>query len=206
MTRPRRLPKILSAGEQRAFLAQFNTRYVSGLRNLVAVRLMLDCGLRCGEVVSLRPEHIDPDTCRLVVRLGKGGRDRTLWFSDDLRDLIARWLQRRPASDWLLSTRCGGPVDTRYLRAAVKRKAVAAGIKEAERLSPHSLRHTFATSLFREERNILLVQRALGHASVTTTQIYTHLSDFEVETAMRRRQPSKGVAGQAASRKDRDTC
>ncbi len=185
MTRPRHLPKVLTADEQRAFLAKFDRRYTSGLRNLVAVRLMLECGLRCGEVVAVKPEHVDLDTCRLLVREGKGAKDRVVWFNDDLRDLIVRWLDRRPASVWLLCTRHGGQVNTRYLRELVKRKAVAAGISEAERVTPHVLRHSFATDLLRRERNLLLVSRALGHSSVMTTQIYTHLSDVEVERAMR---------------------
>jgi integrase len=180
----------LSGAEQQSLLAKFDRRYPSGLRNLLAVRLMLECGLRCGEVVAIRPEHIDLDTCRLLVREGKGAKDRVVWFSDDLRDLIVHWLERRPASDWLLCTRHATQVNTRYLRELVKRKALAAGISEADRVTPHTLRHTFATDLFRRERNILLVQRALGHSSVMTTQVYMHLSDFEVERAMRRRDRS----------------
>ncbi|NIS21973.1 MAG: tyrosine-type recombinase/integrase, partial [Thermoplasmata archaeon] len=72
--------------EQARFLAQFNTRYPSPHRNLCMVRLMLEAGLRVGEVVALRPEHLDMTTCRLVVREGKGAKDRVLWISDDLRD------------------------------------------------------------------------------------------------------------------------
>jgi integrase/recombinase XerD len=189
MARPRRLPKVLTPAEQRALLVQFNRRYASSLRNLLAVRLMLECGLRCGEVVAVRPEHIDLDTCRLLVREGKGGKDRVVWFSDDLRDLLVRWMERRPASEWLLPTRHGTQANTRYLRELVKRKALAAGVSEADWVTPHTLRHTFAADLFRRERNILLVQRALGHSSVMTTQIYTHLSDFEVERAMRQGRP-----------------
>lgn len=187
MARPRRLPKVLTPDEQRALLAKFDKRYASGLRNLVAVRLMLECGLRCGEVVAVRPEHVDLDTCRLLVREGKGGKDRVVWFSDDLRDLIVRWLDRRPASAWLLCTRHGGQVNTRYLRELVKRKAVAAGISEAERVTPHVLRHSFATDLLRETKNIRLTQKALGHANLATTQIYLHIFDEELEKAMRRR-------------------
>ena len=107
MTRPRRLPKVLSATEQEALLAKFDRRYPSALRNLLAVRLMLECGLRCGEVVAIRPEHVDLDSCRPLVRDGKGAKVRVVWFSvsDDLRDLIVRWLGRRPASERLLCTR-----------------------------------------------------------------------------------------------------
>jgi integrase/recombinase XerD len=185
MTRPRRLPKVLAPDERRALLAQFNTRYVSGLRNLLAVRLMLETGLRSGELVAVRPEHIDLDTCRLLVREGKGGRDRIVWFGDDLRDLITRWLEQRPESAWLLCTRHATQVNTRYLRELVKRKATAAGIPEGDRVSPHTLRHTFATDLLRETKNIRLTQKALGHASLATTMIYTHVADDELEKAMR---------------------
>jgi integrase/recombinase XerD len=187
MARPRRLPKVLTADEQRALLAKFDRRYASGLRNLVAVRLMLEAGLRSGEVIAVKPEHVDVDTCRLLVREGKGGKDRVVWFSDDLRDLMARWLERRPASTWLLCTRQGTQVSTRYLRELVKRKAMAAGISEAERVTPHVLRHSFATDLLRDTKNIRLTQKALGHANLATTQIYTHIVDEELEEAMRRR-------------------
>lgn len=186
MARSRRLPKVLTPAEQRALLATFDKRYPSALRNLVAVRLMLECGLRCGEVVALSPEHVDLDTSRLLIREGKGAKDRVVWFSDDLRDLIGRWLKRRPASEWLLCTRYGTQVNTRYLRELVKRKAVDAAIPEAERVTPHVLRHTFATDLLRETKNIRLTQKALGHANLATTMIYTHVADEELERAMKR--------------------
>jgi len=187
MPRPRRLPKVLTPDEQALLLRQFNKRYPSALRNLVAVQLMLYCGLRCGEVVAIRPEHVDLDTCRLLVRDGKGGKDRVVWFSDDLRDLIVRWLERCPRSAWLLCTRHATQLSTRYLRELVKRKAVASGLADGTRVTPHTLRHTFATDLLRETKNIRLTQKALGHASLTTTMIYTHVADEELERALRRR-------------------
>ncbi len=192
MTRPRRLPKVLTSDEQKRLLAKFDLRYSSAMRNLLAVRLMLECGLRCGEVVAVRPEHLDLDTCRLLVREGKGARDRVVWFSDDLRDLTARWLERRPTSEWLLTTRHRTQVNTRYLRELVKRKAVAAGLSEPDRVTPHVLRHTFATDLLRETKNIRLTQKALGHASLATTMIYTHVADEELENALRRPRTDKG--------------
>ena len=185
MAIPRRLPKVLNEDERHAFLAQLNTRYPTPHRNLCMLRLMLEIGLRAGEVVALRPEHLDMKTCRLIVREGKGAKDRTLWISDDLRDLIGKWLQRRPESDWLFPTNKGARVQTRYLRALVKRLARKAGIAEAEKVSPHTLRHTFATDLLRDTKNVRLVQKALGHASIATTQIYTHIVDEELEEALR---------------------
>jgi len=181
----RKLPKVLSDDERARFLSQFNRRYASPLRNLCMVRLMLDAGLRVGEVVALRPEHLDMMTCKLTVREGKGAKDRTLWVSDEVRNLIGDWLVRRPISEWLFCTRDGGQVDTRYLRAVVKRAARRAGVAEWEKVSPHTLRHTCATDLYRETKNIRLVQEVLGHSNLGTTMIYTHLVNGEVEQALR---------------------
>ena len=186
MSRPRRLPKVLSADEQAALLSQFNTRYPSPHRNLCMVRLMLEAGLRVGEAVALRPQHLDMTTCRLQVREGKGSRDRVLWIRDGLRDLIGEWLGRRPESPWLFPAREGGQVSTRYMREMVKRVARRAGISEVERFSPHALRHTFATDLLTATKNIRLVQKALGHADLSTTMIYTHVADSDLEEALRR--------------------
>jgi integrase/recombinase XerD len=185
MARPKKLPKVLTSDEQKALLRQCNKRYKAPHRNLCMMRLMLEAGLRAGEVVSLRPEHLNMTTCKLMVREGKGAKDRTLWINYDLRDSIGRWLERRPSSKWLFPTRNGSKLDTRYLRAMVKKYAEKAGIPEWEQISPHTLRHTFATDLYRETKNIRLVQKALGHSDLSTTMIYTHIVDEELEDALR---------------------
>ena len=185
MRRAKRLPKILTAEEQARLLAQFNIRWPTPHRNLCLVRLMLEAGLRVGEAVALKPEHLDMTTCRLQVREGKGAKDRVLWISDDLRDLVGEWLARRPESVWLFPTRDGGQVSTRYVREMSKRMARRAGIAEVERFSPHALRHTFATDLYSETTNIRLVQKALGHSDISTTMLYTHVADGELEAVMR---------------------
>lgn len=178
---------MLEQDEQARFLETFNKRYRGSFRNLVAVRLMLDCGLRVSECVAVKPEHVNMASCRLEVRNGKGGVDRTLWMTNDLRDLIAEWLESdlRPDSDWIVCTRDGGQVDPRQLREMVKRQAGKADVQEWERVSPHTLRHTFATDLYRETQDLVVVQEALGHADISTTRIYAHLANDEVETAMR---------------------
>ena len=181
----RKLPKVLTTEEQERFLAVFNTRYPAPHRDLCMIRLMLEAGLRAGEVVALKPEHLDMMTCRLMVRNGKGAKDRTLWIGDNLRDLIGEWIQRRPESAYLFPSRTGKKLDTSHLRYMVARRAEAASISEAEQVSPHTFRHTFATDLYRETKNIRLVQKALGHADLSTTMIYTHIVDDELEDAMR---------------------
>ena len=180
----RQLPKVLTDEEKVAFLKQFNTRYPTPHRDLCIVRLMLEAGLRAGETVILRPEDLDMMTCRLTVR-GKGAKDRGLWINESLRDLIGSWLERRPGSKWLFPTRTGERLQTPHLRRMVKQKARKAGIREPERVSPHTLRHTFATDIYRETKNIRLVQKALGHSDLSTTMIYTHIVDDELEEAMK---------------------
>lgn len=151
------------------------------------IRMMLEAGLRAGEVVALRPEHIDMNSGKLTVREGKGAKDRVLWINGELRDAIGEWLDREdvPESPWLFPTRNGNKVPTSNLRRAVKRAAKDAEIPEADRVSPHTFRHTYATELYRETGNLRLVQENLGHSSIETTELYTHLVDEERAAAGR---------------------
>jgi len=185
MSRPDKLPKILTEAEADRLLAQPNRRYFSPHRDYLFMRLMLKAGLRSAEAVALKPEHVDMPTGKVMVRDGKGAKDRTLWISDDLRDEIGDWLSRRPDSDYLFPTSKGTKVDTSQLRRSVKRYARSADIAEVERVSPHTLRHTFATRLLEATGNIRKVQKALGHSDLSTTMLYTHVVDGELEAAMK---------------------
>ena len=186
MSRPDKLPKILSEQESEALLSEPNRRYYSPERDYLAMRLMLETGLRVGEVVALKPEHVDLEAGKITVREGKGAKDRYLRLQfgglfQDLRD----WMDRRPESDWLLPTSKGTQTDTEHIRRSVKRYAEDAGIEEIERVSPHTLRHTFATRLLESCGNIRRVQEALGHSDLSTTMIYTHVTNADLEEAMR---------------------
>jgi integrase/recombinase XerD len=136
------------------------------------------------EVLHLRVRDIDWMSGRLMVREGKGKRDRTLWLNETDLDLLRAWKARRPViTEWLFTTLHGTPVKDRDLRAMVKRRARKVGI--AKDVHPHMLRHTFATDLYRVTKDIRLVQKTLGHADLSTTMIYTHLVDDDVAHAMR---------------------
>lgn len=197
----RKLPKILTADEQQAMLATFNCRYRTPHRDRTMIELALATGLRAGEIVALKDEHVELDATggRLMVRDGKGSKDRVVYFGPEVRDTLREWLDRKPESRFVFPTRTGKPVATSHLRRVVKRAAREAGVAEAERVSPHTLRHTFATDLYRETGNLRLVQKALGHASIQTTQIYTHVLDEEMESALRefRSDPEPGPADEA---------
>ena len=179
-----RLPDILSREEQKALLAMPNKKAPTGMRNYALMTVYLNLGLRVSEALNLEVDDIDWNSGRLVVRAGKGNRDRVLWMSDrDLGTLQGWRSMRKCSSAYLFCTLDGGRLSDRYVRAFVKRYAKKAGIKKD--VHPHILRHTFATDLFGKTKNIRMVQKALGHVSIFTTMIYTHIVDDQLEQALR---------------------
>jgi len=189
MARPDKLPKMLTEEETDRLLSQPNQRYFGPHRDYLFMRLMLKAGLRASEATALRPEHVGLMSGKLSVREGKGAKDRTLWVGEEVLRELQEWMDRRTkeanGSTFLLPTRKGTEVATSHLRRLVKRYARKAGIEEVNRVSPHTLRHTFATRLYRETSNIRMVQKALGHSDLSTTMIYTHVVDEELEGAMK---------------------
>ena len=149
---------------------QPNAAAPTGLRNLCMMQVMLDAGLRSAELLNLRVRDIEWMAGKLTVKEGKGNKDRVLWLNEDALDRLREWRERRPApSEYLFTTLHGKPVMSNYYRKTVKRYARKAGIPKD--VHPHTLRHTFATDLYRETKDIRLVQKALGHADVSTTMI-----------------------------------
>ena len=186
----RKIPEVLTESEQTALLAQPNPRYPTGERNFTMMQLMLDTGLRISEVTALKWRDIDLSTGKLMVRQGKGGKDRTLWVAEADIDRLRSWRERQATvcdtcdtCEHVFTTLAGKALGHRYIQQAVKRYAVKAGI--AKNVHPHTLRHSFATDLYRETSKIRLVQKVLGHSDLSTTMIYTHIFDEEVETALK---------------------
>ncbi len=180
-----RLPEVLTAEERAALLQQTTPRYPTGLRNRCLMLVMLDCGLRAREALQLAVRDIDWQSGKLKVRQGKGKKDRVLWLNEAALEWLRQWRERRPGQGAVLfTTLAGEPLRDNYLRAMVKRYGKKAGISKD--VHPHMLRHTFATDLYRDTKNIRLVQKALGHTSLGTTMIYTHIVDDELEDALRK--------------------
>ena len=190
----RKIPEVLTATEQEALLAQPNPRYLTGHRNRMLLRLMLDTGLRLSEAINLRWRDIDLNSGKVMVRQGKGAKDRTLWTGEENLAALVAWRERQLAEcsgapENVFTTKGGGALAPRYVQRMVKRYAAKAGIEKD--VHPHTLRHSFATDLYRETTNLRLTQKALGHASVSTTQVYTHIVDEELEGALKSfRQPA----------------
>ncbi len=149
-----------------------------GLRDRAALELLYGAGLRIGELVGLDVDDVDP-VDRMVRVLGKGDRERIVPFGAPAADAVGAWLTRgRPAraprGPALLVNRRGGRISRQGMWAAIAGHARAAGI--TAHVTPHTLRHSFATHLLDGGADVREVQELLGHASVTTTQVYTLVS------------------------------
>jgi len=187
MTKPLKLPSCLTPQEVIALTTWTPTDPLA-LRNLCMIRLMTNAGLRSQEVLGVRLADLNLDTGQLLVTRAKGRRQRVVWVNEDDLKLIRAWLPHRnmlvqDGHDELFVTRAGKPMHSRNLRKMVKSVALLVGI--VRDVHPHMLRHTFATDLLRQTKNLRLTQKALGHAHIATTTIYTHIVDEELERAMK---------------------
>jgi site-specific recombinase XerD len=143
-------------------------------RDLALVEVLYGCGLRVGEVSGLDRHDVDVDQGRLTVRHGKGGKDRIVPMGPPAAKALGALLDLPGASDGpiFLNAR-GGRLSTRSIRRIIKKVGVAVG---APGLHPHALRHSFATHLLDNGADLRGIQELLGHASLSTTQRYTHVS------------------------------
>ena len=181
-------PMFLESHEIQSLLEVPNTKSLIGLRNRCIMGIMYECGLRVSEVLSLKPRDINIRESRVEVLRGKGGNPRTVYFrSNTLAEMLERWKELRPDGEFLFTNIRGkvrgGQVSVRNIEKAIKHYAAKAGIPV--RVTPHILRHTFATELLRRGVNLRVVQAALGHKNISTTMIYTHITDTDVKQAMR---------------------
>jgi site-specific recombinase XerD len=211
MVRGNHLPEVLSEDEARALVAGTNPRSVTGLRNRVALVLMLRAGLRVSEACGLAPKDVDLDECSVHVWRGKGAKDRVVYLDPEACQLLRLWGERRPrGSRYLLpvvqtgrrgpgEARAGSRMSPRYLQALVKRLAKRAGIEK--RVHPHTLRHTYATEEVKAGTPLHEVQADLGHAHLATTSVYLHVFDKERQERARMRPPMGLLNGMATARR-----
>ncbi len=141
------------------------------LRNKVILALLYSSGLRVSELVMLHTDSIDLHDRTLRIR-GKGEKDRIVLFDGETKELLEEYLLvRGDQSDYLFVNRSGNHLTPRYIQMMIKDYATVAGIKK--RVTPHILRHSFATHLLKNGVDIRAIQQLLGHANLSTTQIYT---------------------------------
>ncbi len=181
---PLRVPKTLTEAQVEALLAAPDTATPLGLRDRTMIELMYASGLRVSELVGLKTFHVGLNEGVLRVT-GKGNKERLVPFGEVARDWLQRYLaEARPAllrgrtTEDLFVTRAGRTPGTAMTRTmfwvTVKRMSARAGITAP--LSPHTLRHAFATHLLNHGADLRAVQMLLGHADISTTTIYTHVA------------------------------
>jgi len=195
----RPLPKLLSEVEVGGLLETVHAmKGVDGLRLSALLELLYATGLRVSELVALPVAAVMRDQRVLVVR-GKGGKERMIPLHEPARAAINAWLAARStelgkrgkdaASPWLFPSHGdSGHLTRQRLGQLLKDLALTAGI-DRRKVSPHVLRHAFATHLLDHGADLRSVQKMLGHADIATTQIYTHVADERLKTLVREHHP-----------------
>lgn len=194
MARRKKLPVVLEPEEAEKLIRIPNKRYLPGIRNRAILAIMLNMGLRVSEVSNLRPGDINLTKNKLRIVAGKGDVDRDLAIPFNTAELLKYWKEKKPAgTDYFFciiknrkngkfSSSTGSKLSARNIQAFVKRYAVRAGI--TKNISPHTLRHTYATQFYKQTKDIETLRRILGHSDISTTQIYITLANIDVEKGM----------------------
>ena len=190
---PLRVPKTLSEAQVEALLAAPDSATPLGLRDRTMIELMYASGLRVSELVSLKTVYLSLDEGALRVT-GKGAKERVVPFGAEAHAWVRRYLAgarsvilKGQSSDALFVTARGGPMTRQMFWKLIKAHALRAGIHAP--LSPHTLRHAFATHLLNHGADLRAVQMLLGHADISTTTIYTHVARERLKALHARHHP-----------------
>ena len=176
----RRLPEVLTVEEIDAMIACIDMSKAEGQRNRAIVETLYGCGLRVSELVNLRISHLYADEEYVVVE-GKGNKQRLVPISQEALEQIRLYMEqtranqvaKRGCDDILFLNRRGGALSRVMVFYIIKELCQLAGIRKT--VSPHTLRHSFATHLLEGGANLRAIQQMLGHESITTTEIYVHI-------------------------------
>jgi site-specific recombinase XerD len=184
---PERSLDLITIEELNLILKAPDTSTLKGLRDKAMLELLFSTGLRVSELCAL-PRDINLKLDELSVR-GKGEKVRVVFISDDARNAVQKWLDKRDDMDdsLFISLKEGEKlsknkeslrITSRSVERIVKQYAINSGI--SKKVTPHVLRHSFATDLLRNGADLRSVQMLLGHANINTTQIYTHVTDTQL--------------------------
>jgi integrase/recombinase XerD len=189
------LPRYLSIDEVDQLIAQPDVSTPRGVRDRALIELLYATGMRVSELVGLRPGDVNLDACYLTCT-GKGSKQRIVpigdeaakWVREYIRKSRPALLARRTSPRLFVNARGGGPGLTRVgFWKILKTYALQAGLSRT--LSPHMLRHSFATHLLERGADLRAIQMMLGHADLSTTQIYTHVLEQRMRTIYDRFHP-----------------
>lgn len=181
------LPEVLSLEEVDALEASINLDVKEGQRNRAIIEVLFSCGLRVSELVNLQLSclHLDEGFVRII---GKGNKERLVPISENAISELQLWFKDRELlpikpghEDYVFLNRRGAKLTRTMILIMIKRQAQEAGIRKT--ISPHTLRHSFATELLKGGADLRAIQAMLGHERIGTTEIYTH-----IDTTMLRQQ------------------
>ena len=196
--RARKLPHVLSRGDVEKLLAQPRGTEPAALRDRALLEIMYACGLRASEAIGLELGDVDLEE-QVVLARGKGSKERLVPIGQAALGALRVYLERgrpalvkqRPETHLFVNFR-GAQLTRQGLYKIVRRHAASAGL--ADRMSPHTLRHSFATHLLAGGCDLRAVQEMLGHADVATTQLYTHLSSERLKDVYFKAHPRATVS------------
>ncbi|MGM0565782.1 MAG: site-specific tyrosine recombinase XerD [Bacteroidota bacterium] len=177
----RKIPDTLNESEIESIIESIDLSTPSGQRNRAIIELLYGCGLRVSELIDLKISNVFMDEMYLMAE-GKGNKERLIPFGKAAKKQLQIYLEdirvhipvKAKAGDIVFLNNRGNPLSRVMIFQIVKGQAEKAGIRKS--ISPHTFRHSFATHLIENGADLILVKELLGHVSVTTTEIYTHVS------------------------------
>ncbi len=193
----RYLPSVLTVEEVEAVIDSVNTSDWLGIRDRAILEILYGCGLRVSEAVGLRISGLYPEEGFIRV-IGKGNKERLVPFCGMALDAVLKYLEVRPqpadaaSDDILFLNNRGRGLSRVSMFKMVKRQALLAGIRKD--ISPHTFRHSFATHLVENGADLRVVQEMLGHESITTTEIYTHIETHTWQKEVMEHHPRRETA------------
>ena len=168
--KPSTLPKMLSKTEIRKLFKQ-----VENQKHLLILKLCYGMGLRVSEIVNIKINNIDSDRMQVLIAGAKGKKDRYVNLPESVLELLRLYYRAYKPKEWLFEGQYGGAYSARSVQAVFKRSMKKAGIQK--QIGIHGLRHSYATHLLESGADLRFIQQLLGHHSIKTTQIYTHVSN-----------------------------
>ncbi len=183
---PKKLPLVMTEEEVDDLLEAPNMSKKSGIRDRAMLEVMYSSGLRVSELVSLKLKQIDFEN-GIIIIIGKGNKQRSIPIGEFALEYLNRYIQevrsksRFRKSNYVFLNKSGEPISRVYFWKQIKAYAEKAGIDKD--ISPHTLRHCFATHLLENGADLRMVQEMLGHSNIATTQIYTHVSSKRIMSA-----------------------
>lgn len=179
----KKLPKYLNFDDTEKLLNAFDNKNYVSIRNSLILEILYSTGIRVGEITNIKVSDISISNETIKVT-GKGNKERIVYFGSRCKNLLNLYFKEsynelnKNNIDYLLLSKTGKKINEREIRTIVDDAAVIAGIKI--KISPHVLRHTFATHMLQDGADLRSVQELLGHENLSTTQIYTHLTNEKI--------------------------